>query len=82
MTAYVFPAAFANKAKLQLDAVNKSRPMRVHRGPHAGKMFLPAALAERDPRWVPLFQPLIADPANQVQLVELTRDDITPLPKP
>jgi len=76
MKAYVFPASRAFKAELQLDEVNKSRPLRVHRGPHAGKMFLPAALAERDPRWVPLFQPLIADPANQVQLVELTHDDI------
>lgn len=80
--AYIFPAANADKARLRLDEANVSEPCPIYNGPHAGKMFLDAALAERDERWIPLFRPLIADPANDVQLVELTEQDITPTSLP
>jgi hypothetical protein len=76
--AYVFPESVAHLARLTLDAVNISTPARVYGGPHAGKMYLDAALASRDPRWVPLFEPLIADPSNQVQFVTLARAEVTP----
>lgn len=76
--AYIFPESVSGKARIQLDACNRSEPGKVYSGPHAGKLFLDAGMAERDPRWVPLFQPLIADPSNEVQVVELTADEITP----
>lgn len=76
--AYVFPEAVSGKARIQLDRVNRSNPGKIYSGPHAGKMFLDAALADRDSRWIPLFQPLISDPANEVQLVTLTTEEITP----
>lgn len=76
--AYIFPQSVAHKARIRLDNVNVSEPMLVHSGPHAGMMFLDAGLAERDPRWIPLFEPLIADPVNQVQLVTLTAQEIAP----
>lgn len=78
MTAYIFPSIHSHKAQLELDPCNKTSPSLIYSGPHAGKMFLDAALAEREPRWIPLFQPLIADPANEVQLVELELADIQP----
>lgn len=78
MTAYVFPAIHAHKAELKLDECNRSCASLIYSGPHAGKMFLDAALAERDPRWMPVFQPLISDPLNEVQLAELTISQITP----
>lgn len=76
--AYVFPSQHSSKARLRLDDCNVSEPGNIYSGPHSGKMFLDAGLAERDPRWIPLFQPLIADSANEVQLVELTIQEITP----
>ena len=78
-SAYVFPESVAQKARIKLDDCNFSEPSKIFTGAHAGKMFLDAGLAERDPRWIPLFQPLIADPANQVQIADLTTDEITPL---
>ena len=76
--AYTMPAKFADKARLRLDDCNISEPCPIYSGPHAGKMFLDAALAEREPAWIPLFRPLIADPANEVELVELDEADIQP----
>ena len=76
MTAYVFPAIHAHKAELKLDECNRSCASLIYSGPHAGKMFIDAALAEREPRWIPLFEPLIADPANEVHLVDLDEADI------
>lgn len=80
MTAYVFPAVHAHKARISIDAHNRSEPSKVYSGPHAGKMFLDAAMADRDPRWIPVFQPLILDPSNEVQLVDLSVEDVR-LPK-
>lgn len=74
--AYVFPAIHAAKATLRLDEYNVSEPRSIFSGPHAGKLFLDADLAVRDERWIPLFGPLIADPANQVELVDLNSADI------
>lgn len=74
--AYIFPKERAAYARLELDEFNVSEPLEIYSGPYAGFMFLDAALAERDPRWIPLFQPLIADPLNEVQLVELNLSDI------
>lgn len=82
MKAYVFPAKFKNKAKLRLDTHNVSEPLPVYSGPHAGKLFLDAEMAVRDERWIPLFGPLIADTANEVDLVELSLEEVTaPNPK-
>lgn len=78
MNAYVFPAIHQAKATLTIDAHSKTMPSKIWSGPHAGKLFLDAGLAQRDPRWIPLFEPLISDPANQVQLVNLTRKELTP----
>lgn len=78
MTAYVFPAIHAHKAELELEPCNRTCASPIYSGPHAGKMFLDAGLAEREPRWIPLFQPLIADTANEVDLVELELADIQP----
>lgn len=74
--AFVFPASRADQARIVLDSCNVSEPAVIYSGPHKGKMFLDAALAERDPRWIPLFQPLISDPANEVQQVVLSVTDI------
>ena len=74
--AYIFPASRAEFGGIRLDSCNVTEPARIYSGPHATKRFLPAALAEREPRWIPLFQPLIADPANEVQLVDLDEADI------
>lgn len=76
--AYTMPAKFADKARLRLDEWNIAEPCPIYSGPHAGRMFLDAALAKRDERWIPLFRPLIADPANEVELVELDEADIQP----
>lgn len=76
--AYIFPAKNGHKARLQLDELNVSEPLPIYSGPHAGMMFLDAGLAERDERWVPRFGSLIADPANEVQLVELELADTQP----
>ncbi len=78
MNAYVFPAIHIDKARLRLDDFNVSEPCKVYSGPHAGKLFLDAGLAERDDRWIPLFGPLIADPSNEVELVDLSIEEITP----
>lgn len=76
--AYIFPSRHSSKARLRLDDCNVSEPGNIYNGPHLGKMFLDAGLAERDPRWIPLLKPLISDPANEVQLVELTIQEIIP----
>ena len=76
--AYIFPASRAKFGRLRLDEHNISEPCPIYSGPHEGKMFLDAALAEREPAWIPLFRPLIADPANEVELVELDEADIQP----
>lgn len=81
MLAYVFPLSRAEFARLVLDDCNRSEPCMIYRGPHAGKMFIDSALAERDPRWIPLFQPLIADPANEVIIEDLDLADLTPPPR-
>lgn len=78
MNAYVFPSSKASKARLQLDECNIAEPCPIFSGPHAGKLFLDADLAVRDERWIPLFGPLIADPANEVELADLSIDEITP----
>ena len=74
--AYVFPAELAAEARLRLDSCNVSEPCPIYAGPHAGKVFLDAGLAERDQRWIPVFRPLIADPKNAVLLVELEESDL------
>lgn len=76
--AYIFHSDKALKARLSLDACNFTEPCFIFNGQYKGLMFLDAGLAERDPRWIPLFQPLIADPLNEVQLVNLTLEEITP----
>ena len=76
--AYIFPASRAEFGRLRLDDHNVSNPLPIYSGPHAGKFFLDADLAKRDERWIPLFRPLIADPANEVELVELDEADIQP----
>lgn len=81
MTAYVFPASKAALACIKLNDSEESEPCEVFNGPHARKWFLDAELAARDNRWIPHFQPLIANPENQVELVELSEDDITPPPR-
>ena len=75
---YIFPASRAEFARLRLDDCNISEPCPIYSGPHSGKFFLDADLARRDERWIPLFRPLIADPANEVELVELDEADIQP----
>ena len=79
--AYTIPEKFADKARLRLDECNISEPCPIYSGPHAGKFFLDADLARRDERWIPLFRPLIADPANEVELVDLDEADIQPVEK-
>ena len=77
-SAYIFPASRAANARLVLGPHDVSEPCKIYSGPYAGMMFLDAALAERDPRWIPLFQPLIADPANEVQIGDIDLDDLVP----
>ncbi len=77
--AYIFPSDKADKARLELDSGDKTEPSKIYSGPYKGMMFLDADLALRNPDWRPLFIPLIADPANQVQLVELTTEETTPI---
>lgn len=80
MNAYVFPASHAELAHIQLSETEVSYACAVFNGPHAGKFFLDADLAIRDPRYVAFFQPLIADPLNEVELVDLALPDIAPPP--
>ncbi len=76
MKAYIFPASVAGKARIRLDECNISEPFLIYSGPYATLYGLDAALAEREQAWIPHFQPLIADPTNEVQLVDLDEADI------
>ena len=79
MNAYVFPAIHANKARHRVDDCNITEPSMVLRGPHAGKMFIETALSDREPRWISRFQSLIANPNNNVELVDLVVEDKNPI---
>lgn len=81
MTAYVFPASKAALARIKLNDFEESAPCKVFNGPHARKWYLDADLANRNSDWIPHFEPLIANPDNQVERVELSEDDIAPPPR-